>query len=174
MDRRRFRALRWRWGGDVTFRRADHAGTERRNDFPGRGDVTFRRADHAGTEWRNDFPGRGDFIFRRAGPGFFRAAARRQAERGNDFPGAAISPFDARTTFFPGAAISSFDAPGPRGGRKSSEARRRRTGRELFAGKSGNRLDGMHQRSILRTSTEESTEELFLALPDGPSAIWRT
>ena len=51
-----------------TFRRADHAGTEWRNDFPGRGDVTFRRA-------RAIFV-RGDVTFRRAGPGFFRAAAR--------------------------------------------------------------------------------------------------
>ena len=99
--------------------------------------------------------------------------ARTTRERNGEMisRGEAMSPFDARTTFFPGAAISSFDAPGPRGGRTSSEARRRRTGRELVAGKSGNRLDGMHPRSILRTSTEESTEELFLALADGPSAI---
>ena len=98
------------------------------------------------------FPG-GDVTFRRAGPGFFRAAARGWY-------------FEIQSTKLHWRP--EWISPS---GVWLAGTGRRWTGRELFAGKSGNRLDGMHRRSILRTSTEESTEELFLALPDGPSAI---
>ena len=90
------------------------------------------------------------------------------------FRGVAISSFDARALDFFGPLRGAGRGPVGRPPSRISALAgtgRRRTGREFVAGKSGNRLDGMHQRSILRTSTEESTEELFLALPDGPSAI---
>ena len=93
MARRRFRALRWRWGGDVTFRRADHAGTERRNDFPGRGDVTFRRA--RTTRERN-----GEIISRGEAMSPFDARTTRERDGEMISRGEATSPFDARALDF--------------------------------------------------------------------------